>query len=118
MKLGETEEVPASTAVLPAGRWVRVQAYVSGSPFTSEEALPLRITVEPVATVWFGPALATGGVLVVLMTIVSVSVPAPLVTVSFAMYVPGASTTNVDITVVALRRKAAEPAGRERNVQV
>ena len=42
---------PVSVAVLPAGREVNVQVYVSGLPLPLVEPLPLRTTVEPTVTV-------------------------------------------------------------------
>ncbi len=70
-KVGMTALGLESAALLPAGLVVRDQAYVSGLPSTSEEAEPLRVTVLPTATVWSGPALATGGLLSVVIVIVS-----------------------------------------------
>src|SRR5450759_2255463 len=38
-----------SVAPLPLGRVISVQLYVSGSPSTSDELLPFRVTVAPTA---------------------------------------------------------------------
>src|SRR5205814_2332943 len=54
-------------AAEPAGRVSRLQRYVSGFPSTSEEAAPFNCTSDPSATIWFGPALATGGVFCVVI---------------------------------------------------
>ncbi len=50
-----------STAALPAGLEVRVHKNVSGLPSGSLDAEPFKVTLAPKATVWSGPALATGG---------------------------------------------------------
>jgi hypothetical protein len=60
-----------SVAALPAGTTVKAQRKVSGSPSTSLDALPSRVTVVPTKTVCGGPALATGGELVVVMVTVA-----------------------------------------------
>src|SRR5713226_2858704 len=50
-KVGETVLAPVRVAVLPAGRWMKVQEKVRGSPSTSEEPAPVRCTVVPTGTV-------------------------------------------------------------------
>jgi hypothetical protein len=82
--VGETVVAPVSAAVLPVGSGGnRVHAYVSESPSTSVEPLPLRVTVEPTATVWFGPAFATGAELTVLIVTLALELAVPLLTVSW-----------------------------------
>src|SRR5262249_17425701 len=58
-------------AALPVGTTVKAQRKVSGSPSTSLDALPSSATVGPTKTVCGGPALATGGELVVEMVTVA-----------------------------------------------
>ena len=69
-----------------APRWTRDERpCVRAFPSTSDEPPPFNVTVEPIATVWLGPASATGGEFVVLNATVAVSLPNPLLTVSPAM---------------------------------
>ena len=82
-KAGEDVVAPDSVAVLLSGLPVRVHEYVSGSPSTSVDPLPLRATVEPTATVWFGPALATGVELMVLTVTLELELPEGVLTVSW-----------------------------------
>ena len=43
---------------------------ISESPSASLDKPPFKVTVDPQTTVWAGPALATGAVLVVVMVTV------------------------------------------------
>src|ERR1700736_6706807 len=49
-KVGETVLAPVNVAVLPAGRAVSVQAYVSGFPLPLVDLLPSSTTVAPTFT--------------------------------------------------------------------
>ena len=61
-------------ALLPGGTEVNDHWKVNVSPSTSLLPLPSRATVSPAYADWSGPALATGGLLV-LMLIVVVQIP-------------------------------------------
>ena len=73
----------------------------------------------PIAVAWFGPALATGNVLVVVMvTVDGALLSVPLLTINCATYVPGLSTPNVIVGFVGFGSKAVLPAGRVISDQV
>ena len=87
LKVGRADVAADNVAVLPAGRLVRVQAYVSASPFASELALPSSVTNDPVVTFWAVPAFATGATLAtaaVTVTVVPVLLSRPSLTTSEA----------------------------------
>ena len=50
VNVGVAEVSPLSTAALPAGLAVNVQAKVSASPLASELALPFSATTAPAST--------------------------------------------------------------------
>jgi hypothetical protein len=64
------------------------------------------------------PAFATGAEFTVLTFTKALSDPAPLLTVSCIVYVPGASTLNVDTNVFAFDSVAAEPGGTDVKAQL
>ena len=71
--------------------WVWVQLCVIGSLSGSEDAEPSSVTMAPDATVWSGPALATGALLfgkgvTALEAVEATPVPAELVAVTVKVY--------------------------------
>src|SRR6266851_5273570 len=84
--------VSGTTAELPTTVPPCVQTKVRASPSGSLDSEPFNLTavVGPVAgRVWLGPALATGGVLVMVMWVTAVEERPPAsVTVSVNVYVP------------------------------
>ena len=103
----------------PTGFEVIDQRYVSGLPSTSVEPAPVNCTRAPTVTVWFGPALATGGELSVEMDIVSGLLSSrPSLTMSWRVYVPNLSAMNVGLTMAGAERTALLPAGLAVNNQL
>jgi hypothetical protein len=68
----------------------------------------------PVATVWFGPAFATGGEFIVLIvTVLAALDEYGSLTTSCMVYDPGLSGTKVGFSAVALLSVAVLPVGLE-----
>jgi hypothetical protein len=75
-----------SVAALPGGRLVNDHEYVNGSWSASDDPLPSNTTVLPTLAVRSGPALATGGVLVVvIVTVEGALFTDPLFTINCAI---------------------------------
>src|SRR5687767_12369864 len=101
-----------STAVLPTGTLVNDHLNVSGSPSTSEDALPSRTAIRPATIVWAAPALATGAEFsVVMVTVSGVLATVPSCTTSCATYMPGRSITKIGRGTVPSSSAAVLPAG-------
>ena len=77
----------------------------------SVEPLPSRVTVSPVATFWSTPALATGGVLAVMITVSGALSTVPSLTTNWASYVPARSATKEGLAVLPPDRAAVLVAG-------
>ena len=92
---------------------------MSGSPSASLEALPFKVTNPPGATVWLGPALASGAEFPVVTVISATSVPKLLVTVSRTIQVPP-TTSGVKLAITSdeLMILTDDPGGREVKVQL
>ncbi len=70
MKVGFLLLAAERAAPLLAGTLLKLQRYVSGSLSASVEPLPSNVTRDPTLTDVLWPALATGGVFVVVMVTV------------------------------------------------
>ena len=85
VNVGFTAPTLFSDAVLPLGTELKLHLNVSGSPSTSVEPEPFSCTRVPTVTVWFGPALATGGVFaVVILTVAGALLTVPSLTTNWA----------------------------------
>ena len=71
MNVGADVFALPSSALLPAGCETNDHEKPSGSPSASLEPEPSSCTSAPSATLWSGPASATGGVFSVLMDTLS-----------------------------------------------
>src|SRR5579884_112799 len=91
------------------------QKYVIGVPSTSNESLPSSVTWFPTDAVWFGPAMATGGELIVLTVTLAFALAVPVLTVRPITYAPATSAVNDGSTLAGFDSTAEEPDGLEVN---
>src|SRR5207302_25202 len=118
-KVGFAITVLDKVAELPAGLLIRDHEKVSGR-FCGSVPLPCNCTVLPTFTVWFGPALAVGariGLVVIITVEGSLLTRSVLVTINCATYVPGRSAVNTGFTAAGSLSVAALPAGTLSSVQ-
>lgn len=84
------------------------------SPAGSVEAVPSRCTIDPVATVWLGPAFAVGtSICEVMVTVLGALEACVSLTISWALYVPALSATRVGFAAEVLLSLAELPLGTE-----